>query len=247
MKNLREIFRGVLFALLTALIVLGALTLSLVEGMTGPTLPTETPFELPTYLLAQTPIATGIATFTPTATTTCPKPAGWVEYVVQFGDDLDRLALEAGLSTVELREANCLLSAELVAGAVLFLPQPSQTVSSTPSPTAAASRCGPPAGWILYRIQSQDTLFRISLNYGVSVPQLQYANCMGSSTFLRVGETLYVPNVATRTPTLIATLAGTNTPMQTSTSEMKTATATASPTMTPTTESTTVTVEYPAP
>lgn len=247
MKNLREIFTGVLFALLTALIVLGALTLSLVEGMAAPTLPTETPFELPTYLLAQTPIPIDIGTITPTATTTCPKPAGWVEYVVQFGDDFDRLALEAGLSAAELREANCLLSTELVPGTVLFLPQPDQAVSNTPSPTVTESRCGPPAGWILYRIQAEDTLFRISLNYGVSVPQLQYANCMGSSTLLRVGDTLYVPNVATRTPTLIATFAGTNTPTQTSTTEMKTATATPSPTTTPTTESTAVTVEYPAP
>ncbi len=51
MKSLRELGSGLFFAILLALVVLGAMTLSLVEGMSGPavpTLPSETPFLLPT-------------------------------------------------------------------------------------------------------------------------------------------------------------------------------------------------------
>jgi LysM repeat protein len=253
MKMFREVFGGLLFALLAAMLVLGALTVSLVEGQSGPLLlvqPTETPFELPTIqpgrtILTSATVAPITSTPSATATITCPQPAGWMEYVVQYGDDLGELARKVNLSTDELINANCLLSMELVPGTVLFLPQTSQTVTNTLTPSATAVKCGPPAGWIQYRIQSQDTLFRISLNYGVSVPQLQYANCMGSSTFLRVGELLYVPNVATRTPSPSATVVGTNAPTQTSIIE--TATETPTPTSTPTLESTAATEGYPAP
>lgn len=238
MKNLREAVCGLVFALLTAMLVLGALTLSLVEGKSAPDLPplpTETPFELPTFLPIQ---ATQIPfTRTPgaTPTITCPKPAGWVEYIVRQRDTLEDLALRANLSTSQLLNANCLLSADLVAGAILFLPPFSLTVTGSPFPSHTPSRCGPPPGWIPYRIQSQDTLFRISLRYGVSVPQLQYANCMGTSTFLRTGDVLYVPNVATRTPEIPPVASGTLAPTDTSIPEIETPvpTSTLTPESTP--------------
>lgn len=231
MKHLREPFGGLLFALLTTLICLGALTVSLVEGMAGPTLPlqaTETPFVFPTYLAIQTTAAPALNTPSATATAACQQPPGWVEYIVQFGDDLQDLAQGAGLTVDELREANCLVSTDLVAGTILFLPQSALTETSTPSP--APLKCGPPAGWITYRIQSSDTLFRISRIYGVSVPELQFANCMGSSTFLRTGDLIYVPNVATSTPEI--TPSGTNLPTQTSIFD--TVYPTETPTQTPT-------------
>ncbi len=248
MKSLRELGSGLFFATLLALVVLGALTLSLVEGMSGPTVPTspsETPFLLPTNPPARTGSVPATGTPSATATTACPRPAGWVDHVVQVSDSLDDLAHASAITTAELRDANCLLSVDLVAGTILFLPQNRQTPTVTPSLFPTSLKCGPPAGWIQYRIRSQDTLFRLSLNYGVSVPELQFANCMGGSTFLRVGDLIYVPNVATRTPESTTAPTGTKAPTQTSITE--TTTATMTPTETPTPDSTTSTPGYPAP
>ncbi|GAP14381.1 predicted glycosyl hydrolase [Longilinea arvoryzae] len=246
MKIFRETFGGLLFALLSTVIVAGALILSFVEGSAAPSLPpraTETPFELPTYLPVEVTLTPTANTPTITPTTACRLPAGWVEYVVQYGDDLGGLANDAGVTPEQLREANCLVSAELVAGTVLFVPQLALTKTLTPSPSPTSSKCGPPLGWIAYRIQSSDTLFRISRIYGVSVPQLQFANCMGSSTFLRVGDLIYVPNVATRTPEFTQT--GTNAPTQAST--LETIYPSSTLTSTPTQDFTATPGDYPAP
>jgi spore germination protein len=51
-----------------------------------------------------------------------------------------------------------------------------------------------------YIVRPGDTLFRIALSYNISSPQLQRANCMGSSTTIYTGQRLWVPNVPTRTP-----------------------------------------------
>lgn len=58
-----------------------------------------------------------------------------------------------------------------------------------PSPT----NCLHPADWVWYTIQPGDTLSSISRVTGVSVSQLQQANCMGSSTQLITGQNLSVP------------------------------------------------------
>lgn len=231
MKNTRELFGGIISAVLILLIVLGALTLSLVEGMSSPILPleaTETAFELPTYQVVFATTVGPISTPTVTATIACAQPPGWVEHIVQFEDSIENLAVSAGVTASRLREANCLLSDELVTGTVLYLPPAALTATSPPLASSTPSKCGPPAGWISYLVKSQDTLFRISLDYGISIPQLQLANCMGNSTFLRVGDSIYVPNVATRTPDYSPTPTGTKVPTQTSTPE------TVVPTMTPT-------------
>jgi hypothetical protein len=61
--------------------------------------------------------------------------------------------------------------------------------------------CGPPAGWVrAHIVQPGDNLYRIALSYGVTYPQLQRANCMGSSTTIYAGQRLWVPNIPTRTP-----------------------------------------------
>lgn len=244
MKNTRELFGGIFPAVLIMMIVLGTLTLSLVEGTSSPVLPmdaTETPFELPTYLVVIATATGPLSTPTVTATIACSQPSGWVEHIVQFDDSIENLAVSTGLTASRLREANCLLSDELVTGTVLFLPPAALTATSAPLASATPARCGPPADWISYLVKSQDTLFRISLDYGISVPQLQLANCMGNSTFLRVGDSIYVPNVITRTPDYSPTPTGTKVPTQTSTPE------TVVPTVTPTPDYTVTPAESATP
>lgn len=236
MKNTRELLGGLITAVLIVLIVLGALTLSLVEGMSSPIRAieaTETPFELPTYPVVIAAATTeSVATPTVTATIACSQPSGWVEHIVQFGDSIEDLAVRTGLAASRLREANCLLSDELVTGTILFLPPSALTTTSAPLISPTSFKCGPPADWISYLVKSHDTLFRISLDYGVSVPQLQLANCMGNSTFLRVGDLIYVPNVVTRTPDYSPTPTGTKVPTQTSTPETVIPTETPTPDLT---------------
>lgn len=73
-------------------------------------------------------------------------------------------------------------------------PTPGYQNSATPVP------CGAPKGWLTYIIQPGDTLYRLSQAYGITVGQIQQANCMGTSTLLETGQALFVPPWATHTP-----------------------------------------------
>ena len=67
-----------------------------------------------------------------------------------------------------------------------------EEVTSTSNPVSTAS-CGAPAGWVLYIVKQGDTLSSLSRVLGVSIAQLQSANCMGTSTQLYTGTSIYVP------------------------------------------------------
>jgi LysM repeat protein len=89
------------------------------------------------------------------------------------------------------------------------LPKPPTPISPTPAPVilpdtetpvvASPTSCEPPTGWVEYVVQAGDTLFQIGASFGVTVEELQDANCLGTSTVIYVGDVLYVPNVPTRT------------------------------------------------
>lgn len=235
MKALRTLSIGFLIALTSTLIVLGALSLTLTEGQftaypqPQPTLPPPnlTPLPQQTQLIgAATPTNTPYYIAPPP--TTCPPPAGWVSYLIQPDDTLTNLALSRNLTAEQILNANCLVSETLLPGTFLFLPEPILPPSATPLPipTYTQQPCGPPFGWILYTVQPGQTLFGLSLEFGVSVYQLQRANCL-SGTFIYAGQPLYVPNLPTRTATRPA-----NTPTQPITPP---ATSTTPPTTTPTT------------
>jgi LysM repeat protein len=123
--------------------------------------------------------------------TSCPSPPGWQSYVVQPDDTLDALSAYFQISSAELGQANCLPTTELLPGAIVHVP---------PMPTQTLVPCGPPGTWIAYTIQAGDTLYHLSWIYGISVAELQRANCLGYSTLIRTGRRLYVPPWATRAP-----------------------------------------------
>jgi len=85
-------------------------------------------------------------------------------------------------------------------------PSPSKTAdfisTSTNSlaPTTTDSICTPPEGWVSYTVEPNDTLFQIGLDFGVTVAELQEANCLGLSEVIYTGQIIYVPNIPTRTP-----------------------------------------------
>ena len=150
---------------------------------------------------------------TPTITPKCPLPEGWIEIILQPGDTIDILAAQFGIEPATLVDMNCLVSDTLIDGASFYVPgppyretlsaTPTDMIINTPQPTLLPTQfpvvtkspmlCGPPPNWIIYHVRPGDTLFRISQALDVSIDWLQYANCMGTSTNIVVGQPLWVP------------------------------------------------------
>lgn len=210
MDTFRQIGGSLLLAIFSVALVIGGISLALAESYV-PVIPTLTE-TLPPTPLFQTSTAT-LSTFietavslppptpTPTETvpppTNCPPPAGWVAISVQPGDTLATLAARYQSTSNQLMEANCLFSSDLPAGSILYVP---------PFPTQTSIPCGPPPGWIRYTVRPGNTLTGLAQAFGVSIAQLQFANCMPSNQFyLATGQVIWVPNVATRTPRATAT------------------------------------------
>ena len=226
MKNLNNLLVGLFTAVISSFIVIGGVSLALAEGITPTAVPTQPEPELsmPTFAppVAQSnnqiyPIFTGAPTASATATlvipTACPPPKGWQPYTIQIGDTLQALANRSGTSTNKLSQANCLLIDTLLPDTILYVPpaptpKPSATLTRMPLPSFTSIPCGPPASWVRYIVKQNDTLYKLSLSLGISIFQLQNANCLGSSQFIMAGETLYVPyiqNIQAATLTFTAT------------------------------------------
>ncbi len=232
MQALRQMGGGLIIAIVSLLLVIGGIALSLAE--TSSSSPdTPTPFPSPTQipeLFAPTSTNT-IAALTDTPTTTptetilpptaCSVPSGWFQVAVGTNDTLYTIAERYRTSTDQLSAANCLTNLNPPAGSLIYVP---------PVPTVTVISCGPPAGWVkTHRVQSGDNLFRIALSYGISYPQLQRANCMGSSTTIYAGQLLWVPNIPTLTPA-VPSPTSTNKPAATNTTDFSTPTNTATST-----------------
>jgi LysM repeat protein len=205
MHNARQVLWGIVIALGSIILTLGALSLSLTEAnlkAANTESPSATSSKLPTNTNTKTPVQQTVTPiiFTPTVVTptvvsasqtpvpsvtftVCPLPTGWKAYTVKTGDTLDGLALLYQITSVDIRAANCLTTGSLLPGSIIFLP---------PAPTRTPTPCGPPRNWLVYVVQQGDTLYRLSKGYGVTVTELQRANCI-SGTLIHVGQSLYVP------------------------------------------------------
>jgi LysM repeat protein len=212
MQAWRQLGGGVIIGIFSAILVIGGIFLSLAENLPAAATPTQIPPTLPqsfpTPTVAQTETAiTTLPTTTltmgslPSATasiqpgasqtslppTACTPPSGWIRVTVSTSDTVYSLAQRYKTSAENLSAANCLTAVEVPAGFTLYVPS---------IPTVTVIPCGPPAGWVRnYIVQPGDTLFRIALAYNITYPQLQRANCMGSSTTIYTGQRLWVPNI----------------------------------------------------
>jgi LysM repeat protein len=217
MRESRQMALGILAALVSTALLFGSLSLALVEGQlrlavvpgqASPTVPlsgtpgplaSATPGPGPTSTLPLIPMPSGTAALIPPPAATllppsaCDYPPGWYAITVQPGDTLESLAQDYNATVDALVQANCLMTSDLIPGSILYVP-------AAPPPTTVP--CGPPWGWIFYTVQYGDTLYKIAVTYGVTVADLQFANCLGSSTLIRVGQKLYVPNVPVIVPTI---------------------------------------------
>jgi len=209
-------------------------------------LPTITATPWPTMSPSPPPSATDTSVplpYTPLPSPTashlipsCPRPPGWSVYTVRQGDTLTSLAWRAGITTLALKEANCLSSLMIQPGQQIYLP-PAFYASPTPW------SCGPPIGWVVHVVRPGDTLYSLSVRSGVGIDAIRRANCL-RGYIIRVGQALYLPPlppVPTQTPPPpgTPTLPSTATPTETSTPTLtppppltQSPTATASPSAT---------------
>ena len=114
--------------------------------------------------------------------------SGQTQYTVQQGDTPFSVARKLGVTLDALIEANNLNRTKpaIRAGQTLVVPGAQQT----PAAPSSGAAFGAPRS---VTVQAGDTLYSIARNNGVSVSALQRANNMGSSTHLRVGLQLIIP------------------------------------------------------
>lgn len=204
MQSVRQFGNALILAVISLGLVLGGLSISLVEFTAQPApalpsnlLPSPVPLTataaLPPPLESPTPTQTSTPTETPLPPPSCPVPANWFPVEVQFGDTVDSIAARYRITSDELRSANCLLTDSLIPGSVMYVPL---------NPTITPVSCVPGAlGWVkIYRVIPGDTFYHIATNYYTTAATLKHINCRVSD-LVYAGELLWIPNIAPRTPT----------------------------------------------
>src|SRR3972149_8566843 len=133
MKGTREFGNALVIALISLGLIVGALSISLVEFVpeaastaTSNLLPSPLPLTVTATLPSTLTPTLSLESLTPSITTTpsttstppanCQIPPGWGQTTVQVGDTLESIAARYRISSDELRRANCLFSNSLVPG-----------------------------------------------------------------------------------------------------------------------------------
>lgn len=226
MKIARGLFMGLITAIGSSMVIIGAVLLAITEGaaMALPTLqppPTEEwiiETQRPTTPNSQNVQPSPIIKLTTVQYVRCNYPRMWLPYQVKLGDQLEGVAKLFNIPVDQLRTANCLSSNTLLPDTILYIPPPTPT--PTPAPTRQATQtekpsqpessrtatktqtpCSHPRSWIPYTIKFGDTLRSIASRYNTNYQELQRGNCMGNSTTIKIGDTLFVPNFPTQSPT----------------------------------------------
>lgn len=215
MSDRQQVLLGILLAFLSGSVMIGGSLLSLVESdfmgqkaatatyiaawvMPAFITPTPQPGQ-PTFTAA--PRSAMLLTPTPTfgAPAGCEPPAGWLSIMLPLGGSLAETASAYGISAADLAIANCIPAetSNLPPGSFLFVPSPTATPTLFPSATFTMTPtiyvCGAPPGWVQVLIRRGDTLVSLSALTGVSVEELQKANCMGNSVEISPGDYLFLP------------------------------------------------------
>lgn len=201
MQVVRQIGSGILYGLVSVMLVVGGLSLALAESYTTPSPSPTASLPIVPQALTSTqagptalPSSTPLPTATPLPPTNCPPPVGWILISVQPYDTLESLAARFRVTPYQLAQANCLPTNNLEPGYNIYVPLPS---------TALPISCGAPFGWVrVYIVQPGDTLYYIAALYGISLSELQSANCL-FSTVIMPDNILWVPNVPIITPMAI--------------------------------------------
>jgi hypothetical protein len=102
-----------------------------------------------------------------------------------------------------LAESNALLESaptfDVLTGSSLSANSSDSMTEPTGTLNSTRIACPPPAGWELYTVIPTDSIYRLGLIFGISVTELEKANCL-ENAILRPGDQIYVPSIPTRTP-----------------------------------------------
>lgn len=144
--------------------------------------------------------------------TATPALAGGVcgEHLVVPGETLSRLARQYGVTVNQFAQANNLVNPDLIrAGDTLIVPCPVPATPIPPVTPFVPDGQGGQQG--VYIVQPGDNIYRISLQFGVTMAELMAVNGISPAqmNFLTVGQQLIIPASATLpTPTPIAGAGG---------------------------------------
>jgi LysM repeat protein len=112
-------------------------------------------------------------------------------HTVQTGENLYRIALRYGLTYQELASANGITNPDAIAlGAVLTIPGCGGVSDGGQSGGTGSQGSG---GETLHTVQAGENLFRISLQYGVSVQELAQYNGITNADAISVGQVIRIP------------------------------------------------------
>ena len=147
------------------------------------------PVRLPapaTVTPTDTPVVV-VVTATPPNTSSQPPSSSGGTYVVQPGDTLSAIASRFHTTVYTLAQLNGIVNVNQIRwGQVLRLPTDGSPGGSSPSPTPTPTRQ-------TYVVQPGDSLYRVSLLYGVSIARLVEANNLINPNFIYTGQILVIP------------------------------------------------------
>ena len=177
MKSGLRVLFGLALALLFTFIVIGSISLALLE--TGGRAIVQAPTHTATYIehafptfinivpgqpsITPVPSDTPVFLESPTSTMApkCLLPDGWIEIVLQPGDTLDNVAARYGIDPATLASMNCMKTNTMIVDAIFYVPSPglydtptpTRTMIASATPTVHAPVCGPPLSWVQYTIR----------------------------------------------------------------------------------------------
>lgn len=118
-----------------------------------------------------------------------PQPGEYTEYVVKSGDSLYSIAQKFNTTVDELIEFNNLSTTKLSIGQKLFIPQPGVV------PPVEV----PDEKYLIYKVQSGDSLYTIAKKYNTTIDEIMRINNLKSS-LLSIGQELKIPVSPDTTP-----------------------------------------------
>jgi LysM repeat protein len=126
----------------------------------------------------------------PTATF-APVPGNNCTYVVVAGDNLFRISMNYNMTPQELATANGIPNMNsILVGTTLTIPN-CGTSGGNPVPGATAVPGTGTGG--TYTVQQGDTLFKISLQFGVPVTSIAAANGISNINLILINQQLVIP------------------------------------------------------
>jgi len=112
----------------------------------------------------------------------------YTEYQVRAGDSLGRIALQHGVTVAELRGVNGLNGDLIRIGQRLRVPVSGAAVTTGSTPGRAPTPVDRQ-----YTVQSGDSLWTISRQYGVNIASIRERNDLAADAMLRPGQVLEIP------------------------------------------------------